>query len=257
MEEDQERNRRAWNATSDAYQGLHLAQLTASPTAWGVWSLPETQVGLLGDVRGRDVLEYGCGGAQWSIALAKLGARCTGLDFSERQLEHAARAIRVAGVDVRLVHAPAEATPFDDASFDVVFCDHGAMSFAAPETTIPEVARTLRPGGILAFSVEHPLHALAWDDATNAASLVLHRPYFGLGRFEDSEDGSVSHTRPVSTYVELLLANGFHVERLLEPQPAPDAATSYEGFVGHAWARDFPAELMIRARLSHDTTSPF
>ena len=37
-----------------------------------------------------------------------------------------------AGVDFPLVHASAEAVPFPDASFDVVFCDHGAMTFADP-----------------------------------------------------------------------------------------------------------------------------
>ncbi len=37
------------------------------------------------------VLEYGCGGVQWSISLAKRGARCTGLDNSLRQLDYGAK----------------------------------------------------------------------------------------------------------------------------------------------------------------------
>ena len=156
---DSERNRRAWDAESDDYQAQHGAQLAAHPKAWGIWSLPESDLDLIGAVRGRDVLEYGCGGAQWSIALARDGARVTGLDNSARQLEHARAAVAGAGVDVNLVHATGEHTPFDDAAFDIVFCDHGAMSFAAPEATIPEVARILRSGGTFAFSVAHPLHA--------------------------------------------------------------------------------------------------
>lgn len=245
---DHEHNRRAWDAASDDYQSRHRAQLMATPKGWGVWSIPESDLGLLGPVAGLDVLEYGCGAAQWAIALARDGARVTGLDNSARQLEHAAAAIAAARVDVRLVHAPGERTPFADAAFDVVFCDHGAMSFAAPEATIPEVARILRPGGVLAFSVEHPLHAACWDPATNAPSRTLHESYFELGAVCDGDNDPISHARPVSTYVTLLLANGFVLERLLEPRPPAGATTSYEGFVSLAWARAFPAELFIRAR---------
>jgi len=50
-----ERNRRAWDAASDAYQARHGPQLTGDPAAWGVWSLPETELVLLGDVAARDV----------------------------------------------------------------------------------------------------------------------------------------------------------------------------------------------------------
>ena len=241
-------NRHAWDAISDRYQAEHREQLTRSPKAWGIWSLPESEVQLLGGVAGRDVLEYGCGGAQWSIALAKLGARVTGLDNSARQLVHAQEAVDAAGVRVALVHSAAEHTPFADRSFDVVFCDHGAMSFAAPELTIPEVARILRPGGTFAFGLEHPLHAMAWDDAANAPSHRLHRSYFALDRVEDPDDGSVAFPRPVSAYVALLLANGFLLERLLEPRPPAGSTTTYDGYASLEWASQFPSELMFRAR---------
>jgi hypothetical protein len=45
-----------------------------------------------------------------------------------------------AGAEFRLVHASAEATGLTDASFDIVFCDHGAMTFADPRRTIPKAA---------------------------------------------------------------------------------------------------------------------
>ena len=248
MDEDWERNRRAWDAESDDYQRRHGAQLATNAEAWGIWSFPESELALVGDVAGRDVLEFGCGGAQWSISLARRGARCTGLDNSQRQLDHAREAIDAAGVTVRLVHAAAEAPPFADASFDVVFCDHGAMSFTAPEVTIPQVARLLRPGGILAFSVGHPVRDVCWDERAEAVSRTLHRSYFDLGAFVDPDGGGVSHIRPISTYCRLLFAVGFTIEKLLEPRPRLDMISSYT-FATLPWAHDFPAELMIRARL--------
>jgi SAM-dependent methyltransferase len=248
VESDFERNRRAWDRASDDYQQRHGPQLTAQPQAWGVWSLPESGWALLGDVAGRDVLEYGCGAAGWSIALAQRGARVTGLDNSARQLEHARSAIAAAGVDVRLVHSAGESTPFAAASFDLIFCDHGAMSFAAPELTIPEVARIARRGAGFVFCLEHPLHAAAWDDALDGPSRSFQRPYFTLDRTIDPGDEAVSFVRPISAYLALLDAHGFALERLLEPQPRRDSQTTYTQFVSRDWAIDFPAELVICAR---------
>lgn len=247
MDSDHIRNRRAWDAGSDDYQRRHGAQLAANAEAWGVWSLPESDLQLLGDVAGRDVLELGCGAAQWSISLAKRGARCVGLDNSERQLEHARAALAAGGVDVRLVHGTAESPPFPDAAFDIAFCDHGALSFSAPEVTIPQVARLLRPGGIFAFSVGHPLREVCWDWKADHLSRTLHQSYFDLGAIEDPTDGSVSYVRPIATYIGLLLDAGFVLEKLLEPRPLPEAVSSYD-FAELEWARNFPAEVMFRAR---------
>jgi SAM-dependent methyltransferase len=81
------RNRAAWDADADDYQSRNASTLAGM--AWGVWQLPEAGLGVLGEVADRDVLELGCGGAQWSVALARAGARVIGLDLSERQLAHA------------------------------------------------------------------------------------------------------------------------------------------------------------------------
>jgi len=64
-----------------------------------------------------------------------------------------------AGVDFPLVHASGEAVPFPDASFDIVFCDYGAMTFADPYSTVPEAARLLaarRAAGFLRRDSHRP-----------------------------------------------------------------------------------------------------
>src|ERR671925_1910219 len=102
------RNRAHWDRTSDEYQDRHRGFINKPEPRWGIWQLPESELQVLGDVSGKDVLELGCGAAQWSILLARRGARAVGLDNSARQLEHARRLIAEAGVDVRLVQAAAE-----------------------------------------------------------------------------------------------------------------------------------------------------
>ena len=72
-------NQASWDADSDAYQARHGEQLAESTgLAWGTYQIPEPELRVLGDVAGKDILELGCGAAQWSIGLAKLGARPVG-----------------------------------------------------------------------------------------------------------------------------------------------------------------------------------
>jgi ubiquinone/menaquinone biosynthesis C-methylase UbiE len=124
------KNRSFWNSTSDAYQGTHGATLAERAMAWGVWRVPESELGILGRVDGRAVLELGCGAAQWTVALSRVGARAVGLDLSERQLTHARTLSRSVDRRIPLVQGSAEHLPFRSEIFDVVFCDHGATVFA-------------------------------------------------------------------------------------------------------------------------------
>ncbi len=72
------RNRELWNAKSDSYQAAHGTNLSEKALAWGVWRIPESEIHVLGAVEGRDILELGCGAAQFTLALAEAGARRLG-----------------------------------------------------------------------------------------------------------------------------------------------------------------------------------
>lgn len=240
-------NRESWDAYSDEYQALHGAQLAGSGgLAWGTTQIPESELHVLGDVAGKDILEFGCGAAQWSIALARLGAHPVGLDLSARQLGHARRLMAEAGVDFPLIHGSAEAVPLPDASFDIVFCDHGAMTFADPYRTVPEVARLLRPGGLLAFSDESPILSLAWAPEAEHPGDRLVRDYFGLHAMPD--DDMVSFQLPYGEWIRLFRSNGFAVEDLIELRPAADATSSYRDDGDREWSRRWPAENIWRVR---------
>jgi SAM-dependent methyltransferase len=244
------RNRQAWDAQSSEYQSKHAAQLAASGgTAWGVWQLPESELRVLGDVREKDVLELGCGAAQWSIALHALGARVTGLDNSSVQLAHARALMAQAGVDFPLVHASAEATPFADASFDVVFCDHGAMTFADPLRTVPEAARLLRPGGLLAFSMNTPILHLAWPLDGDHPGERLLLDYWDLHVLQAPGE-PVEFQLPYGAWIALFREHGLVVEDLIELRPPADATSSYRDERDLAWARRWPMEHIWRVRRS-------
>lgn len=241
LTEHEARNRAMWDGYSDEYQAKHGDHLAASGGyAWGTTQIPESELHVLGDVAGREILEFGCGAAQWSIALARHGARPVGLDLSERQLQHARRLMAEAGVEFPLVHASAEAVPLPDASFDVVFCDHGAMTFADPYRTVPEVARLLRTGGLFAFSHHSPIETICWPLDAEEVGEQLALDYFGMHRID--VDDEVCFQLPYGEWIRLFRANGFVVEDLIELQPGPDATSSYRSAASLAWARRWPAE---------------
>ena len=233
------KNRDYWDRTSDGYQEAHGSGLEATALAWGVWRIPESELRVLGDLAGRDVLELGCGGAQWAVGLAGAGVSVAGLDLSRRQLAHAQERCRRLACELSLVQASAEAIPVADGSFDVVFCDHGATTFARPERVIPEVARLLRPGGLFAFAITSPLRDICWNEAGNTVSSKLENDYFGMTQLEDADQ--VCFQLPYGEWIALFRRCGLAIEALHELRAPKNAATTYEGWTPE-WARRWPAE---------------
>jgi SAM-dependent methyltransferase len=244
-------NRRRWNQDADDYQRRNAPQIGqqafTGDIAWGIWGIPESRLNMLGDVAGKDVLELGCGGGQWSMALARRGAWPVGLDLSERQLEHARRLQHATGIAFPLVQGNAEQVPLRDGCFDIVFADHGAFSFADPYRTVPEAARVLRPGGLLAFSHTSPLYEITTPVASDHAGQRLVRNYFKLHRMEQP-DGRVEFDLPYGAWIRVFRDSGLEVLDLIEPRPEPDATSTYRDARDLAWSRRWPSELIWRAR---------
>ncbi|HEX2196816.1 MAG TPA: class I SAM-dependent methyltransferase [Actinomycetota bacterium] len=239
-------NRRAWDRESAEYQRQHSDFLTEKALAWGIWRVPEDQLRLLGDVAGKLVLEYGCGGAQFSTALAAIGARAVGLDVSAQQLKHARDHTTKHGQRVPLVQASAHMTPFRDASFDVVFSDYGATTFVDPYLTVPEAARVLKPGGVFVFAATSPLYMMCLDLEADEITTTLQRPYFGMRVIEDDSE-SRDYQIPHGEWITLFRKNGLVVEELIETQPQEGLTTTYAGRPPE-WARRWPAENIWKLR---------
>jgi SAM-dependent methyltransferase len=149
------------------------------------------------------------------------------------------------------VHASAEATGLTDASFDIVFCDHGAMTFADPHRTIPEAARLLRIGGLLAFSMHTPILDMAWEPEHDHPSDQLSRNYWELHALQDPGE-PVAYQLPYGTWIRLFRNHGFVVEDLLELRPPVDAKSSYRDDTDRDWARRWPMEHIWRVRRAAD-----
>jgi SAM-dependent methyltransferase len=107
----------------------------------------------LGDLDGRDVLEYGCGLGELTIVLARSGARVTTFDLSPASVEFSQRRAEREGVAdrIRFVVAAGESLPFPDDSFDVAV-GKAVLHHLDPAAGAAELARVLKPQGRAAFS---------------------------------------------------------------------------------------------------------
>jgi ubiquinone/menaquinone biosynthesis C-methylase UbiE len=240
---DVAKNRTFWNRESDEYQRRNAEFITHDEIRWGLWQLPDAELGVRGDVSGRDVLELGSGGGQFGMTLARSGARVTGLDVSEKQLEHA----RANGVDFPLVLGSADDVPLPDASFDLVVADHGANRFVDPHRFVPEAARLLRPGGLFVFSGSTPFELVCLDVETDKMTTGLQRDYFGMHRVEFPE-GVVEFELAYGEWIRVFRTSGFVVEDLVEVQPPPGVESTYRDADETAWARRWPMEQIWKVR---------
>jgi ubiquinone/menaquinone biosynthesis C-methylase UbiE len=248
-------NRRWWDREASAYLAEHGRFLGDSDDegdfVWGPEGLREADAGLLGDVGGRNVLEVGCGAAQCSRWLAAHGARVVGVDLSGAMLAAAVGRTRPGGPP--LVQADARALPFATASFDVACAAYGAVPFVAdPEKIMSEVARVLRPGGVWAFSVTHPIR-WAFPDDPGPAGLRVTRSYFDRTPYvEQDAAGQVlyaEHHRTLEDRVADLVGAGFVLDRLVEPGWPDDAEHVWGGW-SPLRGRLLPGTLILVARRS-------
>lgn len=211
-----------WDRDAVHYQAEHGEFLGDADFVWCPESLREADVGLLGELTGRRVLEVDCGAASCARWLATQGAYAVGFDLSSGMLREAAAAAERSGVTVPLVQADAESLPFADASFDVACSAFGAVPFVADSARVMrEVARVLRPGGRWVFAITHPMRWIFLDDPGEAGLVATHsyfdrRPYVELD--EGGTPSYVEHHRTLGDRVRELVEAGFVLTDIVEPQ---------------------------------------
>jgi SAM-dependent methyltransferase len=216
-----------WDSYAPSYQAEHAPELGTVSFVWSPEGAREDDLGLLGPVAGRRVLEVGCGAAQCARWLAAHGAEVVAFDLSMEQLRLAVGMGRVP-----LVRADAEALPFATGSFDVACSAYGAVPFVADSARVMrEVARVLRPGGRWVFSVTHPVRWCFPDDA-GPAGLTATMPYFDRTPYvEQDASGTttyVEHHRTFGDRVREIVAAGLRIVDVVEPEWPDGHETTYE-----------------------------
>jgi SAM-dependent methyltransferase len=115
-----------------------------------LWDWRQLASLLLGDIAGKDMLDFGCGMGEESVYFAKLGARVTGIDISEVGVASLRQRAAHHRLDITALEMRADPTSFKDGSFDRIH-GLGILHHIGIEPGLAEVKRLLRPGGIGVF----------------------------------------------------------------------------------------------------------
>jgi SAM-dependent methyltransferase len=244
-------NREGWGEQAASYVEAAERNWAGAPR-WGIWGIPESEVGLLPtDLEGKVTVELGCGTGYVSAWLARRGALPVALDLTPEQLATAHRMQREHDLHFTLIRGIGEQTPLPDACADFVISEYGSAIWSDPYAWIPEAARLLKPGGALVFLGNSTLSMLMVPEVDGvAAETTLLRQQRGMHRFEwpdDPDDDSVEFYLSHGDWIRLFRENGLELEELIELYPSEDATTRYP-FVTLEWSLQWPCEEVWRLR---------
>ena len=212
---------RSWDdkaAEWDAWIGVEgdaNRRINSDPVLWR----------LLGDVRGRSVLDAGCGTGYLSVKLAQAGADVVGVDLSPEMVAIAAGNAARAGVQGRfLAGSCADLAGVADASVDCVVSNYVLMDLPDLDGAMAAFARVLRPGGVVVAALLHPCFSPPGGSERCDDGSVRYRwpwSYLDRRRFEESwgpfATPFVAFHRPLSAYFAAILGAGLSVTAFEEP----------------------------------------
>ncbi|HKG19721.1 MAG TPA: class I SAM-dependent methyltransferase [Candidatus Limnocylindrales bacterium] len=168
-------NRALWDRWTAVHARSEYYDLDAFRA--GEARLPDFEVAEVGDVRGKRLVHLMCHLGVDTLCWAKLGAKATGLDISERSVEVARALAGELGIDAEFVAADVnDARDVLDGNFDVVYTSRGILGWLPDLTAWAGVIRDLlAPGGIFYMHEIHPFY-LVFD--LDSPELKVTNPYF-------------------------------------------------------------------------------
>ena len=220
---------------------------------------------LLPDVTGLHGLDIGCGEGNNTRLLSERCASVTALDYTAIFIRHAREHEVQEPRGIRHVHGNALELPFPDGCFDFATAFMSLMEFPETDRALGEAYRVLRPGGFLQFSISHPCFITIdrkniLDESGTPVGVQLGN-YFAptngeiqswtFGTATEEVRGDIplfeiaDFRRPMSDWVNLIIAAGFQLEAMAEPCPTDEVIARRPAYLS---GRIAPFFVHFRAR---------
>jgi len=222
---------RSWDAIADDW----VAHADAND--YRNFYLMPRMLAMLGDVRGKNILDLGCGEGGYARELAARGATVTGVDGSARLIEVARSR---STPDIRYLHANANALDTIDASaFNLVVASMSLMDVEDYDGAIREAYRVLRTGGELVMSITHPCfstpvsHWIRSPDGSLEAFAVdryFDRVAWDSPITDQFQPPVLRRHRPMEDYMAEPIAAGFALREFIEPSVTDEELTKSRRF---------------------------
>jgi len=256
---NEEENRLSENSShvleqnSNWWAGISEADMTTTALPhYGFFTPTEDTLCLLGDVRGKSVLELACGSGDSLVWLGEKGAKeLWGLDISASQIKRADALLKENGKTAHLFVSPMELNPgIPHRHFDLIVSIYGIGWTMDLEKTILHIAEYLKPGGRLVF---------AWDNPLMQCIVSENEKHSFCRSYVEEEDILYSnhghafymHNWKLSTYLNCLARHGFLIEQVVEESAYDqEEAEVFEErkFYSAGRAKFFNPSFIIKAR---------
>lgn len=180
----------------------HEVYADALAGKWDVLLTPKKAVphAWFGDLHGKKLLGLASGGGQQIPIFTALGADCTVLDYSDKQLESERAVAEREGYDVRIVKADmTKPLPFEDGEFDIIFHPVSNCYVEEVKPIFRECSRILKRGGVLLCGLDNGINFIVdiFDETKISNALPfnpLKNPELMKALAEDDSGVQFSHT---------------------------------------------------------------
>ncbi len=243
MNKDIEIIKRAYNKNSEYY---HNGLKSEDKNFWHKYiDKPSMTSFLKKEVKGKSVLDLGCGSGIYTKKLASFGAKIVGSDLSSGLIEIARRE----NPSIKFYIEDAKKTQFKKSSFDVVSSSLMIHYFKELPPLFKEVNRILKKNGLFVFSMHHPVMEVSSKLKIKGIKGSLLKPYFHNNKYEvvlHDKIKLIAYHHTFENIINSLNDSGFIVERILEPFPPKKAKKNNEKAYERTIRR--PSFLVVKAR---------
>jgi len=221
-------NRQSWNNRTEAHSNSEFYDMPTFLS--GKSSLNDIELGLLGDLTGKTVLHLQCHFGQDTISLARLGAKATGVDLSDKAIETAQKLAKDLAADASFICCNIYDLPQHlDQKFDIVFSSYGTISWLPDLNKWGQlIASFLKPSGQFVFVEFHPVVWMFDDDFDkvgynyfNEKALIEAESGTYADRDADIQLQSVCWNHSLSEVINGLIDNGLRIKSLDELDYSP------------------------------------
>ena len=232
------------------YKSLMMDFLHTNKTSWNTWaevnfgsefydvpgflagrnSLNSIELELLGDVQGKSVLHLQCHFGQDTLSLARMGAKVTGVDFSENAIEKARSLAGKMKLDAEFICCDVYSLKEQlDKKFDIVFTSYGTIGWLPDLTRWADIVSTfLKENGKFVFAEFHPVVWMFDDQFEKVAYSYLNKETIReetTGSYADREADVkgqfISWNHGLSEVFNSLISHGIRIERFDEYDYSP------------------------------------
>jgi len=255
--------RNQWNEAAESFIGF----VRSGKNYYSKYMNSPALVRAVGEVRGKRILDIGCGEGSSTRIFAGAGAEMTGVDFSEGMIKAAVEEETRNPLGIRYIIADAaNLSMLEPESFDIAFCYMAIMDIADFEGAIAEAARVLKRNGRFVIVMVHPCFDTrfmdgrlvgGWEtrvreDGSKEYLYYWTEEYFTRHSyaFEWRHDRlpapfvTTGFHRTLSDYVYAITGKGMAITRIEEPRPMDEGIKLLPSMGKH---RRVPQSIVIEA----------